>query len=171
MLLNLGDLPAGAAIRQEGPIEVSGASASYQRRFKPEGAIITFANSEVTDLQTTIGVFGDPETARVPVDVLRSMGVEGAGRLIAQGFAGSAGGPSDDVRVELLDIQTIGDDSFSLLIRIKTAVADLDGHLVYFVRDRVRAQIAVFGLAGKLSLEDTVPLARLFDQRIQRNTP
>ena len=99
------------------------------------------------------------------------MGIESAGRLIAQGFASAAGGPSDNVTVEELDIPAIGDDSYSLLLHMKTAVADIDGHLIYFVRGKVRAQFVVFGLAGKLSLEDTVPLAQLFDQRIQSGTP
>jgi hypothetical protein len=66
--------------------------------------------------------------------------------------------------VDLLDFPTIGDDSFPLLLHMKTAVADIEGHLMYFVRGTVRAQFVVFGLAGKLSMEDVVPLARLFDQ-------
>ena len=171
MLLNLGDLPADAVIRQEGPLEVSGASEAYQRRFMPRGAIVKFPNSEVTEIQTTVGVFDDAETARVPVEVLRSLGPEGAGQLISQGFAGGTGIASDSISVELLDFPTIGDDSYSLLLHMKTAVANLEGHLVYFVRGRVRAQFVVFGLAGKLSVEDTIPLAHLVDQRIQSSPP
>ena len=171
MLLELGDLPADMAIRKEGPLEISGASGAYQRRFMAQGTTVEFAQSEVTEIQTTVGTFDNAETARVPVDVLRSLGPEGAGQLIAQGFATGAGTSPDGVGVELLDFPAIGDDSFSLLLHMKTAVADLEGHLVYFVRGRVRAQFVVIGLAGKLSMEDTIPLARLFDQRIQNSTP
>ncbi len=65
----------------------------------------------------------------------------------------------------------IGDDSYLMLLHMKTAVADLEGHLVYFVGATVRVQFVVFGLAGKLSMDDVIPLVRLFDQRIQSNAP
>jgi hypothetical protein len=168
MLLKLGDLPEGASIRQEGSLEVSGSYGSYQRRFMSQGAIIEFADSKITEVQTTVGLFDSVETARVPVDVLRSMGAERAGQLISQGFAGAT---TETISVDLLDFPTIGDDSFSLLLHMKTAVTDLEGHLVYFVRGSVRAQFVVFGLSGEFSLSDTIPLAQLFDQRIQSNTP
>ena len=134
----------------------------------PQGVTIQVAESQVTEIQLTVGVFDNPDTARVPIDVLSEMGVDGAGSLIAQGFAGSG---ADSISVESLEFPVIGEDSFSLTLHMKTAVADLDGHMVYFVRDRVRAQFVVFGLAGELSVDDTLPLAKLFDQRIQDNKP
>ncbi|MDP6514380.1 MAG: hypothetical protein QF878_14445 [SAR202 cluster bacterium] len=168
MLLELGDLPSGAAIRQEGPLDVSGASGSYQRRFMPQATTFDLGNSEITEIQVTVGQFTDAETAKVPVEVLRSLGPEGAGQLITQGFVGST---ADTIGVDLLDFPTIGDDSYSLLLHMKTAVADLEGYLVYFARGTIRAQFVVFGLDGKLSMEDVIPLARLFDQRIQAAAP
>jgi hypothetical protein len=168
MLLELGDLPSGAAIRQEGPLDVSGASGSYQRRFMPQGTSFELGDSEITEIQVTVGQFTDAETAKVPVEVLRSLGPEGAGQLITQGFVGST---ADTIGVDPLDFPTIGDDSYSLLLHMKTAIADLEGHLVYFARGTIRAQFVVFGLAGNLRMEDVIPLAQLFDQRIQTAAP
>ena len=171
MLLTLEDLPVGSAIRSDGLLGTSVASQAYVRSFVPVDSAVTLGSSQVTEVRTAIGVYSDHRFARLPVQMVRSLAQEDLGQLFPKSLAKTGESAPISSTIQRLDLPQVGEASVAIRIDITTEQGNVEAYVVYFARGRVGAQLLVVGPAGHLSVEDVVPLARLFDQRVRENQP
>ncbi len=171
MLISLADLPEGAAVEREGFAEESDAISSYEREFEPKGLVIELGSSQVMNISTKVELHASSFDAKGPVLFLKALSPEEFGELAGPGFVEGAGFVPGALVFESLDPSQIGDAAVGLLMKIETAIGDLDSYFLWFAQGRISAQLIVLGPTDQVALEDIFLLAQLMDERIVHESP
>jgi hypothetical protein len=168
MLLTLTDLPEGAVVESEGFSEITDGIAEYSRQFEAEGLVLQLDSSRAMYIHASVGLYARAaDAAREIVKAKQQIEREG-GPAELRAMLGEEG--LDSVAVEPVEL-TVGSTSAGWFVKWVTAVMDFDMYVVTFARGRIAAALMFMGPAGRVALADAVSLARLMDERTQREIP
>ena len=171
LLPTLEDLPEGATLANEGFVFDPATMGSYEREIGARGLVMALGSSRVMNISLTVELHGSTLDAKAPVLFLKALDPLVFGDLVGHGLAEAVGFTPENVTFDALDLPRIGDAAAGFLMKLETPIADFDAHMLFFARGPIAAQIVVMGPAGEVFMEDTIPVAKLIDERIIATQP